>query len=170
MATSLKDIVQAILGIKTTEIVSCPLIPVTIPGSSSAGAYTANDAMGTLVKLRVPKRGVLISATFFDLDYEGSQVDLMVFNHEITQVASEAAWTCSAGYVLNFITPIEFIVLKAHTASQTSNVTNIGVAYSAPEGYLYIQAVTRATPTIAAGSEPRFQLQVQSFDPAFKES
>jgi len=167
---SLEDIVDAVLGIKTTTIVVCPKRPVRIAGSYSSGAYEANDAMGLLTKVAVPKRGVIVSATLFDLDYEGKQIDLEVFNNKITQVASEAAWTLSDEESLFFITELPFVAFDAHTASQTSEITNIGKAYVAPGGFFWVQAVTRGTPTIAAGAEPHFQLQIQSFDPTFKES
>lgn len=163
-----QDIIDELRKIGTTTIVACPVEPAIIQGSISSGAYTANDAMGLITKVKVPKRGVLLSATFCDLDDEGKQVDLEIFNHPITQVASEAAWTLSAANNPNFIDEINFVAFDDHDATQTSKVRNIGTAYVAPEGYFYIQAVNKGTPTI--GVEPRFQLQIQSFDPEFKES
>jgi len=162
-------IVGAIETLKTTTIVSCPVLPIGIPGIGLT-AEDASDAMGTLVNLRVPKRGVIVSATYFDLDDEGTQVDLEIFNHVITQVADNATWTCSDADIIYFLTEIAFVSFDDHTVSQTSEVTNIGKAYTAPEGLLWIQAVCRVICTIAADSAPRFQLQIQSFDPDFKES
>lgn len=167
---SIEDVEKAVKEIATTQIVSCPLTPVEIPGITAADELDANDAMGTLVTLLVPKRGVIVSATFYDLDYKGTQVDLEIFNHSITQVANDAAWSLGDIDVLSFLTEINFFAFDGHTACYTSEVKNIGKAYTAPEGKFYIQAVTRSTLTIAAGSMPRFQLQIQSFDPDFKES
>ena len=158
----------AVKGLLTTTIVSCPLKPVGIAGIG-AGAEDANDAMGLLTRVAVPKRGVLISGTYFDLDDEGSQVDLEIFNEKPTQIADNAAWTCSDVDVVNLIHELSFVSFDDHiTQSQTSEVTSINKAYTAPGGFFWIQAVCRAICTIAVA--PRFQIQIQSFDPDFKES
>ena len=170
---SLEDLEQAIKDIQTTKIVSCPLVPMIIPGIGTGAIYAGTAAipecLGTLAKLSVPKRGIIVSATFFDLDDEGLQVDLEVFTKAITQVADNAAWTLSAPDSLSFVEEIPFFTFDDQIACQTSEVRNIGKAYVALDGAFYIQAITRGAPTIAAGALPRFQLQIQSFDPAFKE-
>jgi len=162
----LQELINAVRGIGTTQIVSCPLVPLAIPGIG-AGAEGAADAMGTLFTIKVPKRGILVSATYYDLDYEGSQVNLFLFNHPVTAIADNAAWTCSDDDVLSQITRLAFFILNAQTASQTSEITNIGKGYTAPEGKFWIQAQCAAICTIAVA--PRVQLQIQSFDPTFKE-
>ncbi|KKN76443.1 hypothetical protein LCGC14_0369520 [marine sediment metagenome] len=164
-----EQIEEAVEDIGTTTVVDCPLVPVEIPGSNSSGAYTANDAMGTIFEVVVPRRGEIRSAIFFDLDDEGLQTDLEIFKHKPTQIASEAAWALSLADVVKFITELSFVTPDDHNGTQTFQLTNIGMAYTAPEGKLYIQAVTRGTPTIAVGAKPRIQLQIQSFDPDFRE-
>ena len=174
MAKNLEDVERALRDIQTTNIVSCPVSPKVIPGIVAAAVYAGTAAipecLGIQAQLAVPKRGIIVSATFFDLDDEGSQVDLEVFNRLVAQAADNAAWTLSAGDCLYFVTEIAFFAFDDQLASQTSEVKNIGKAYIAPSGYFWIQAITRATPTIAAGAMPRFQLQIQSFDSDFKES
>src|SRR3990167_3863753 len=59
--------------------VSCPLQPFEIPGITAADAFDANDCFGTVFKIRVPKAGIIQSATFWDMDDEGTQIDFMVF-------------------------------------------------------------------------------------------
>ena len=170
---SLEDLEQAIKDIQTTRIVSCPLVPMTIPGIGTAAVYAGTAAipecLGTLARLSVPKRGIIVSATLFDLDDEGIQTDLEIFQNTITQVADNAAWTLSAIDSLQFVDEIPFFTFDDQLACQTSEARNIGKAYVAPLGLFYIQAITRGAPTIAAGALPRFQLQIQSFDPTFKE-
>lgn len=151
----------------TTDIVACPTSPIAIPGIG-AGAEGALDAMGTLFEIKVPKRGVLVSATYFDLDDEGTQVNFYLFKHQVVAIADNAAWTCSDGDVLQQITRLAFFSFNDQTVSQTSEITNIGKAYVAPEGKFYIQAQCVSICTIAVA--PRLQLQIQSFDPDFKES
>jgi len=162
------DVVQAILRIKTTEIVSCPIAPVMIPGITAADAFDANDCMGTIIELIVPMRGILVSATLFDLDDEGTPVDLEVFKHSIAQIASDAAWAPSDEDLLNFVTEIQFYVGDDHINSYTFEAKNIGKAYTAPEGYFYIQAVDRSTKTIAGAAIPKIQLFILSDDPDFE--
>ncbi|MDD5703879.1 MAG: hypothetical protein PHU23_17735 [Dehalococcoidales bacterium] len=166
---SLEDIEKAIQLIPASKIVSCPIRPVMIPGITAGDAFDANDCFGTIVKLPVPKRGIIYSATFYDIDDEGSQVDLEVFNGSITQIASDAAWAPSTTDILRFVTEIAFFAFDDHINCQTSELLNIGKAYIAPDGVFYIQAVCRGTPTIAAGASPKFKLGILSLDPDFME-
>lgn len=165
MPTTLESIEEAIKAQTIGKIISCPDNPIDIPGIAAADALDAGDAFGTIFTIKVPKSGIIYSATFWDLDDEGSQVDLEIFKTSFTQIASDAAWTPSDGDMLSFVTELAFVGFDDHINNQTSSLTNIGMAYTAPGGKLYIQAVCRGTPTIAAGSSPRVQLQIISYDP-----
>lgn len=149
------------------KIVSCPATPGQIPGIVAANAFDANDCFGIVFELEVPKSGEIRSATFFDLDDEGSQIDLEIFMGQIPIIASDAAWAPVDADLLKFLTEIAFVSFDDHINNQTSEVTNIGKAYNAPAGKFWIQAVCRFTPTIAAGSMPKFQLQILTDDPAW---
>ncbi len=151
------------------SIVSCPYMPVEIPGIAFADAFDAGDCFGTVATITVPKRGIIYSATFWDMDDEGTEVDLEVFKYPITQIASDAPWAPSDIDLMNFITEIPFASFRDHGNSRTSEVTNWGKAYTAPNGKLYIQAVCISTPSIAIGNLPRFQLQILSGDLDFQE-
>lgn len=161
----LKEVVEGVSPV----VVSCPTDPVEILGITAADALDAGDAMGNFVKLRVPKSGIIYSATFWDMDDEGTQVDLEIFKQEITQIASDGAWAPPDVELLRFVTELAFVSFDDHGGARTSELTNIGKAYTAPEGYFWIQAVTRSTPTIAAGNMPKFQLQIIPGDPGWKE-
>ena len=167
---SQRELLEAIKTLVFTPktIVSCPVTPIKISGSNSSGAYTANDAMGLITKLAVPKSGEIRSAMLLDLDDEGTQIDLEIFKRSITQIASEDAWSPSDVDMLHFVAELAFVVGDDQINSYSFQLSNIGVAYNAPEGFFYIQAVTRSTPTIAVNSEPRIQLQILSFDPDFE--
>lgn len=151
-----------------TRTVSCPFIAATIQGIG-ASAETAGDCMGTVTMIKVPTSGIIQSATFWDLSDQGSQVDLEIFRHSINITADNAAWSPTDEDMRKFVTELAFFSFDDHLNSQTSELRNIGKGYTAPEGKLYIQAVCRGTPTIAAGSEPRFQLQILSDDPDWQE-
>jgi len=170
MTANFDSIEEVLKDIKTTTIVDCPLVPVVIP-DVGLNTYTTLDTFGNMVKLKVPKRGVIVSATYYDLDYEGLQMNLHIFNHLITQIAPEAAWAPSDGDILNLVTRLAFVSFDSHTNSYTSEITNIGKAYTAHEGLFYIQAqCVGAQDMASAAVYPRYQLQIQSFDPDFKES
>ncbi len=163
-AEQITEAINKLLGV----IVSCPDEPVMITGITAADAFDAGDVMGNFTKVKVPKLGIIYSATFWDLDDEGTQVDLELFKHVITQTASDAAWSPTDADMLGFVTEIPFVSFDDHINSQTAEVNNIGKAYTAPEGFLWVQAVCRGTPNIAAGSSPRFQLQIISYDPTWR--
>ena len=149
--------------------VSCPRFPLAVTGVS-LNTFTAGDAFGLLMVIEVPKSGVIYSATFYDRDDEGSQMDMEVFNYAPAQVASEDAWTLSAEDNPKFVDELSFVAFDDHTATQTSKLTNIGVAYSAPEGKLWIQMVCRGTPDMASTLVvPMLQLQILSDDPTWQE-
>ncbi len=175
MTANLESIVSSLKTLTTAlkegaRIVSCPSVPLEIPGITAADALDAGDCMGTIMKLKVPKQGIIYSATLWDLDDEGSAIYLEIFKHIIVQIANDAAWAPTDSDLLHFVTELSFIAFTDHTDNQTSELTNIGKAYTAPEGLFYIQAKTGGTPNIAAGSMPRIQLQILSGDPEFKES
>lgn len=160
----LEQIKNLIFPIK--GIVSCPPEPAIIP-DIGAGAEGALDAMGTLFTINVPKAGILYSATYYDMDFEGTQVNLYLFNHQVTAIADNAAWTCSDADLPNLVAKLAFVSPDTHgTAGYTFQLTNIGKAYTAPEGKLWIQAQCVAICTIAV--TPRFQFQIISYDPNFE--
>jgi hypothetical protein len=146
------------------RVAVCPPIPVEIPGITAADAFDANDCMGTIVKVAVPKSGIIYSATFYDLDDEGLQTDLEIFNKPIAQTASDAAFAPTDVEILTLVTELNFVAFDDHGTSQTSEIMNIGKAYTAPDGIFYIQAVARGVQNIAAANMPRFQLQIISDD------
>ncbi len=170
MAANLESIEQAIKDLGTSIIVSCPKESLKIPGSGSATELDSGDTVGNVFMIPVPKSGEIRSATFWDLDDEGIQIDVFIFKAPIVDVAVDAAYAPTDVESLQYLTKLSFVSFDDQGAFQTSELTNIGKAYSVPNGKLYLQAVTRGTSNIAAGSEPRFQLQIQSFDPNFKES
>jgi len=146
-------------------IISVPEYPIEIPGITPADALDIGDCMGLLIPLTVPKRGIIYSATLWDLDDEGLQIDLEVFKEPIVQIANDAPWSPTDTDMLKFVTEIAFFAFDDHINSQTSEVKNIGKAYTAPDGKFWIQAVARGASNIAAGSSPRFQLHILPLDP-----
>ena len=164
-----EEIERAIREKKISKVVSCPSVPIQIDGITAADAFDAGDCFGKITEIRVPLSGIIYSATFWDFDDEGSQIDLEIFKASIIQTASDAAWDPTDVDMLKFVTELAFVAFDDHISSRTSELTNIGKAYTAPDGKFWIQAVCRGTPNIAATAIPRFQLQIIPDDPDWLE-
>lgn len=168
MAANLESIEEAVKAIGTTEIVSCPLVPIVIPGVTAA-AYTAGDCIGTVFKVKAPKHGVFVSAILFHLSDITTQTDVAIFNHSIASAGDNSAYAPSDDEVINLVGYLAFVSSSDHANSRVFELTNIGKAYSAPEGVLYLQVIDRSSQTLVAANIPKVQVQIQSFDPDFKE-
>ncbi len=168
--TSSRELLEEIKKITSRgKTVSCPSIPMPIPGSDNATALESGDTIGYVFQLAVPTSGIIYSATLFDFDDEGTQVDLEIFKAKIADVAADAAFAPTDTEGLAFLTELSFVAFDDHGVFQTSELTNIGKAYTVTDGIFYIQAVTRSTPTIAAGVPHRVQIQILSDDPTWQE-
>lgn len=167
----LQDILDRLLDhiAVRTRVVSCPMMPIMIPGITTGVAYEAGDAMGSVFEVEVPVSGIIYSATFWDLDDEGLQTDFEIFRHPIAATTDNAQWAVTDSDILYFITEFAFFSFDDHATSQTSELKNIGKAYSVAGGKFYIQTVARGVQDIAAGQQPRFQLQILSDDPNWVE-
>ncbi len=152
------------------KVVSCPAEPIEIPGIAAADAFDAGDCFGTLFTIAVPKAGIIQSATFYDMDDEGSQVDFEIFKRAVTSGVSDAAYAPSDADMLNLVMELQFFAFDDLGTAQISDRANIGKAYTAPEGKFWIQAICRGTPTIAATNMPKFQLQIIADDANYQEA
>lgn len=134
--------------------------PTTIPGIGTGAAYAADDAFGRAFSVTVPRSGIIQAATFLDRDDEGIETDLVLFNKPFTDTADNAAFTVSDADMENCIGTITFATFKNFALNQMSTAGAMGLAYIAPERKLWIQAVTRGAPNIAAGAEPMISLVI----------
>lgn len=167
---NLTDVVNAVLGIGSTTIVSCPLEPVEVPGIPASNLdYDAGDAFGTVIRVRVPKRGVLLSGSFFDLDDEGTDVYFHIYKLELDIAPTvDSDYDIADGDALKWVHTLHFYTFRDFASNQVSEATNIGKAYTSPDGMFYLYGEIGTTAQTFA-IFPRIQLQIQSFDPDFKE-
>lgn len=163
------DLLKAILALRQSKVVSCPKYPMIIKESDTGTTLEDGDTLGLVFELAVPKSGIIYSATFFDFDAEGEGVDLEIFKTRIVDVATDENFAPTIAEGLTHLTELSFVSFDDHGLYQTSELTNIGKAYSVPGGIFYIQAVVRAGYTVAAGSPARIQLQILSDDPDWQE-
>ena len=136
--------------------------PTVIPGIGAAAVYAADDAFGTLFSVDVPLSGTIQVAVFIDKDDEGIETDLVLFNKEITATADNAAFNPSDADMENFIGTITFATFKNFGSNQGSTAAALGLDYVAPERKIFIQAVTRGAPNIAAGAAPMVSFVIRS--------
>lgn len=162
------SIQSAIKEIQTATIVSCPLSPKQIEGVTAA-AYTANDCIGKVFKVKVPRRGEIRSATLYNLSDVTNQTDLAIFRRAIISAGDNSAYSPSDTEIVEKVTTIAFVSSTDDINSRTFEVTNIGKAYVAPDGYFYIQAIDRAGQTLVANNIPKVQIDILSFDHDFME-
>ena len=166
----LQEILDAIKAIKFNKMVTCPLTyPLTLNGSDAATALESGDTLGFVTELRVPTSGIIYGATLYDFDDKGIATDLEIFTAPIANVAVDAAFAPTDAEMLNFLTELNFVAFDDQGGSQTSEIFNVGKGYSTPTGVLYLQGVTRGTPTVTAGSPYRVRLYIISDDPNWKE-
>lgn len=153
------------------KTVHCPRVPQPVPGIASADALDALDTVGSLFSIRVPKSGVIQGARLYDPGDQGSALNVHIFTREVTLTASDAAWSLSDEDSLYEIATLAFSTFVDNINNQYSRLENQQIAYSAPNGVLYIGVATPAasTPTYTVAAWPRVQLVIYSDDPDFEE-
>lgn len=136
--------------------------PFIVPGVGVAAAYTANDALGVKFSINVPISGIIYTATYYDLDDEGTAMDLVLFREDFTETADNAAMSVSDLDIRKLVGVINFPAasFRNFAANQVCQVTNAGLAYVAPLGLLYCQFMTESTPTIAVDNIPMIALTI----------
>lgn len=134
--------------------------PITIPGIGAAAIYADLDAFGTKFWVDVPKSGVIQSAIMYDVDDEGITTELWLFNADFTETADNAAFEVSDADLVKSEGVISIATFHNAANNQVGRVDGLAKSYVAPSGRLWIQAVTRGTPTIAAGQSPMIALRI----------
>lgn len=132
----------------------------TIPGIGAGAAYAAGDAFGDKFTLNVPHSGVIHTALMLDKDDEGIETELVLFAGDFTAAVDNAVFSVTDADMEGFVGTISFTVFKNFGANQVSTVSAIGLTYVAPQGRLWVQAVTRGAPNIAAANIPMVRLLI----------
>lgn len=121
----------------------------------STGAYTANDAVGSLFQIPGAARmagggGFIQMASLLDLTAQNAALDLFFFDRPVTGTADNAAYGLSdADARAALIGHISFSNYATVASSSVATQTNLGFFFTSPDGNLWAQFVTRGTPTYA---------------------
>lgn len=130
-----------------------------IPGIGTGAAYATGEAFGTKFKIAIPEKGIIDTVIMLDLDDEGIETELWLFRENFTATTDNNAFAISDIDLLNLECVIG-ITNFANAANNQVGINNgLGLAYSAPNGVLWCQCVTRGTPNIAALNIPRVALR-----------
>ena len=140
------------------RLAAIPYVP--IPGIGTAAAYAAGDAFGAKFTFDVPRGGVIEAAIMLDLDDEGIETELWLFDQDFTATADNSAFAPTDMDLLKLVAVIS-ITNFADAANNRVGINNgMGLPYAAPTGKLYCQCVTRGAPTIAADNIPLLALRI----------
>ena len=134
--------------------------PTPVPGVGAAVLYTANDAFGILHRVQVPKSGIIQSVRFYDKDDEGLNMELLLFR-ELPGAQTDNAAIAVADIDLPLIEASILIdTWRDLLDNQVGIEDALDIAYTAPNGELWAQWVSRGGPTIAAAAMPEWGMTI----------
>ncbi len=134
-----------------------------VPGIATASIYVAGDALGTrFVFENVPKAGRIQTAIYLDLDDEGIETDIVLFNREFTETADHDEFAPSDRDMSFLVGTVTFSTFLNYGNNQSSVASGLFLTYTAPRGKLWAQMVTRGTPTIAAANIPKVGMTIEA--------
>ena len=136
--------------------------------TSSSPAYTANDAVGGLVTinnfvLSADQAARLESVILIDKGAQKAQTDLFFYRSAVTGGTDNAAYAPSdadAAECIGYVA-IAAADYKDHgTSNAVATKALVGLSFALPSKSIYVQAVTRGTPTYTGTSDLVLKLVV----------
>ena len=126
----------------------------------STGIYIAAEALGVLSSVRLPEHCLLTSVVVIDRDNENDELDIVMYGRSPAGTADNAAYDPSDAELEESLGSVTVSTYKAFANNSMASVDNIGKGLWLPEGVLYLQCVTRATPTFTATTDLRIRFVV----------
>ena len=141
----------------------------TVKPTITAGAYSANDAVGGLMTFNAAAyktfgSGVIQTITIVDDAAQNAEMELHLFDQTFTATGDNDAFDPSdadlenyLGYIL--VTTADY---KSFTDNSAASVSNVGLAFNLVSTgvNLFGQLVTRGTPTYVATSDLTVKLAI----------
>ena len=131
-----------------------------IPGIAAADAFDANDAVGNVFEIPVPKFGIIREFKLLDPSDVTLALTAHIFDRRFTGAASDAAFTIGTSDARAWVTSATFNAPVDLGGIKVAEVVGTSY-YLAPSGVLYCQCSTTGTPTITAGYAPAIQLCIE---------
>jgi hypothetical protein len=137
----------------------------------TAGAYSANDAVGALMTFTNAVRatgghGKIHTLTFTDLGVTANVLNLWLFSDSIAAIADNAAFDPSDAELLTCVGVIPLVAADylVATDNQALTMENVGFVFNCTGTSLYGQFECVGTPTYASTSDIKIRLQVEYLD------
>ncbi len=156
---SLEDLEQAILAL--TRATGKPFITpyMEVPGITTGAVYAAGEAVGGKFTISVPRSGIITVAMMLDLDDEGKEMELWLFDGDFTATTDNTAFAVTDADLLKLaVPPISLVNFADANVNQVISNTGLALPFEAPLRELWCQCVTRDTPNIASGNIPLIRL------------
>ncbi len=132
----------------------------TIPGMHTGSAYASGDALGTKFEIIVPTVGVIVAAYLTDMDKEELAVDFLAFNDDFVGGTDDSAFDLSDADRHRIAVPLTISSYMSFNDNSLGYWTGAR-AYLAPEGKLYIQAITRGAQNLTALTDYALSLVIE---------
>jgi hypothetical protein len=137
----------------------------------TAGAYSANDAVGALMTFTNAVRASggrakIHTINFTDLGVTANVLNLWLFSDSIAAIADNAAWDPSDAELLTCVGVIQIAAADylVATDNQAATKVNVGFVYNCTGTSLYGQFECVGTPTYASTSDIKIRMQVEYLD------
>ena len=139
------------------------LPPIVIPGITTADALDANDQMGSVLQIVVPKRGCITKALIFDPSDQGISAEMWLFRQVPVLAASDSAFALADADLLNVIDVLTFATYKDAVNGQVALTADTPCWYTAEGVSIWVAFKTLGTPTYTAGSMPQLSLLIERY-------
>ena len=144
------------------------IVTVTQTPTITAGAYSANDAVGGLLTFEnctnAQGTGIIKSIVIVDEGAQSAELDLVLFDRTFTATADNAAFNISDADAINAIGAVN-IPAASYTdmvSSDLATVRDVDLAFKAKDDRtIYGQLVTRGTPTYVATNDLTVKIVVE---------
>ncbi len=137
----------------------------------TAGAYSANDAVGQLLSFsdavrRPGGHAVVRSLTLTDLTVTANVLRLWLFDEQPATIADNAAFDVSDADLFKVVGVIAIPAASylIATDNQVAMVLNVGLVYTLPGTTLYGQLMCTETPTYASVADLTVTLGIEYLD------
>ena len=122
--------------------------------------YASGDALGAFITLTVPEKGVIHAIQVIDRDLEIVNCDVVMFNRAIVGSAANAPFAPTDAELSTLVGSVLISTWKSFGDNAMGIATAIGLPYWAPSGTLWVQCVTRGTPTYTLATDVLLSLSV----------
>jgi len=153
------DVRQAILE-QTSRIKLVDTVFTTIPGVVSGAAYADGDALGLQFAFGVPTSGTITRVLLGDMDKEALAVELLLFRDAFTGGTDNSAFDMADADRTKVIGPITVTSFTQYNDNALGH-KELAYDYVAPNGLLYVQAITRGVQNLSASTDYGVQMTIE---------